>query len=72
MNQIVLRHSLGLETALALHIGGIFKYSLKDISNLKLALSKNFCDPLCLKNKTSFWTLLRMYHGEQPLVKQTP
>ena len=50
MNQIVLRHSLGLETALALHIGGIFKYSLKDISNLKLALAKNFCYLLWLRN----------------------
>ena len=34
MNQIVLRDCLGPETALALlHIGEIFKYSLKDISN---------------------------------------
>ena len=50
MNQIVLQHSLGLETALALHIGGIFKYSLEDFSNLKLAVAKHVCDLLLASN----------------------
>ena len=43
MNQIVLHLTPGLETALALHIREIFKYSTKYISNLKLSIVKYFC-----------------------------